>query len=40
MGAAVKDTCESSERDLNTYSLSLYVLCASCVTHMVFDHVC
>jgi hypothetical protein len=38
MEAEVKDTCKSAERDLSTYSLSLYVLCASCVARMIFDH--
>ena len=40
MEVVVKDTSKSAKRDLSTYSLSLYVLCASCVAHMVFDHVC
>ena len=31
MEVVVKDTSKSAKRDLSTYSLSLYVLCASCV---------
>jgi hypothetical protein len=34
----VRDTCKSAEHDLSTYPLSLYVLCASCVAYMMFDH--